>query len=141
MSWDLQIDLATGDLVWDAKRDLAPVQAEELIQQRVHIRLKIDRGSFIYDRSGDLGSNLLALLDAGVPKTAESIMMLIQEALEPMTDISVTRINVYTFDDGSGQVTDPRQMKAVIEYQPVYAGSVSDTSITPPVTTSVTVPI
>lgn len=117
MSWDISQDLQTGDLVWDAKRDMLGAEGLGLIQQRIHRRLVIGRGEFIYDRSGQLGSRLRSLLNMGVPAASGGLAMLIREALTPMTDIIVTGVDVYTFDDGSGVVHDPRNITARIQYQ------------------------
>lgn len=128
MSFDLQLDLSTGDLVWNSIRDLAGVEAENLIQQRIHTRLVIVRGSFIYDRTGTLGSRLTTMLASGVPQTDSSLKMLIQEALQPMDDINITDIEVFTYNDGSGVVTDPTVIAASISYDVVYATVGSDLS-------------
>lgn len=129
MSFDLKLNLATGDLEWNSIRDLSGVEAENLIQQRIHTRLKIERGSFIYDRTGTLGSRLSAMLASGVPRNAQSLRMLIQEALTPMDDINITNIDVFVFGDGSGIVTDPRVISASISYDIVYATTGSDLSV------------
>lgn len=131
MAFDLQIDLSTGELVFDAKRDFAGVQAESLIKQRIYNRLKIERGTFIYDRTGTLGSRLASILGSGIPRNESSLRMLIQEALDPMTDINITDIEVFTYGDGSDMVTDMRKIAAKISYQIVLTNALSDLSIEP----------
>lgn len=123
ISWDLQIDLRTGDLVWNSIRDLSAVEAENLIRQRIHVRLKVERGAFIYDEAGTLGSRLNSLLDAGVPRAAANIEMIVREALEPMTDIVVTDVVVNYYGDGTDAVVHPQHIKALIKYHLVFAGN------------------
>lgn len=117
MSWDISQDLQTGDFVWDSKRDLLGAEGLGLIQQRIHRRLMIGRGEFLYDRSGQLGSRIRSLLNMGIPAASGGLEMLIREALTPMTDILVTTVDVFSFGDGSGVVNDPRNVTARIEYE------------------------
>lgn len=121
MAFDLQVDLSSGDLVFDAKRDLAGVEAENLIKQRIHTRLTIERGTFIYDRTGTLGSRLFSMLGIGIPRNSDSLRMLIEEALQPMDDINIQSVEVFSYNDGTDIVTDPRKIAANIKYQISYA--------------------
>lgn len=123
ISWDIRQDLQTGDWLFDSRRDLQSVEAEYLIQQRVHVRLMVERGEFIYDRTGTLGSRLRSLLSMGVTRGGPGLEQLIREALEPMDDIAVSQINIFTYGDGSEMVTDPRVILARVEYTIVFTTS------------------
>lgn len=118
MAFDVRMNLATGDWEFNGLRDLAGVEAEQLIQQRVHVRLKVIRGTFMYDRTGTLGSRLVNLLNLDVPHGVEQIESIIREALAPMQDITITGITVNYAGDKSQNhpVLDPRMVKATIEY-------------------------
>jgi hypothetical protein len=118
MAYDLAQDLATGDLVWDSKRDLAGADGFGLIQQRIHRRLMVERGEYLYDTTGTLGSRLRSLLTMGVPLASGGIEQIIRDALSPMPDVRVTNIEIYTYGDGSGMVTSPTNILAVITYEP-----------------------
>jgi hypothetical protein len=120
MSWDIKQNLQTGDWQFDSRRDLQSVEAENLVQQRIHVRLTVDRGQFIYDRTGQLGSRLRSILDMGVPRGGPALEMLIREALDAMDDISVTNIRVFTYGDGSNKVRDPRAILAEIDYSILF---------------------
>lgn len=134
--------MQTGDWLFDSRRDLQSVEAENLIQQRVHVRLMVERGEFIYDRSGSLGSRLRSVLGMGLPRGGPALEMLIREALEPMDDIAISDITVYSYGDGSGKVTDPRSLLAQIKYSIVFTLS-SDlvSSGSEDLTTDVVIPV
>lgn len=117
MAWDLAQNLQTGDLVWDAKRDLHYADGLGLIQQRIHRRLMIERGDFVFDRTGNLGSRLYSLLNMGIPSASAGIEMIIREALNPMDDINVTDITIHYYGDGTNVVLSPSSVLAKITYQ------------------------
>lgn len=117
MSWDLSQNLQTGDWEWDSKRDLTYADGLRLIQERIHRRLMINRGEFLYDRSGQLGSRLRSLLNMGVPTASTNLAMIIKEALAPMQEILVTDVITYTYNDGTGVVTSPNNIYVSIQYQ------------------------
>lgn len=142
MSWDLRQDLTTGDWVFDSIRDLQGVEAEYLTQQRIHVRLMIDRGQFIYDRSGTLGSRLRSVIGMGLTQAKGGLEGIVREALDPMTDIAVSKVTIFTFNDGSGVVTNPNTIQAKIEYNMVFALEQDIVSEIPgQVSTQVTIPI
>lgn len=91
----MRIDLQTSDLVLAGNYDLAVSADFDVIAQRIHNRLMMDRGSFIYDRPGTLGSRLRTV-GTRVPmlRSKEGINLLVREALEPMSDITVTAIEI-----------------------------------------------
>lgn len=120
MSWDIRQDLETGDWLFDSRRDLQSVEAENLVQQRIHVRLMVERGEFIYDNSGALGSRLRSVLGMGLPRGGPALEMLIREALEPMDDISISDIRVFSYGDGTGKVTDPRVLLAQVKYNVIF---------------------
>jgi phage gp46-like protein len=94
MPWDLQIS-NFSDLMFGPSRDWQPITGEELLKQRIILRLRMQRGSWILDDSGDLGSNLHFTLRMQQPVALEELDTLVTEALEPMSDeITVLDIEV-----------------------------------------------
>lgn len=117
MSFDIKQNEITGDWEFDSRRDIAGAEGMGLVEQRIRRRLRVVRGSYIYDASGTLGSRLRSMLRMGIPAVSAGIEMLIREALSPMTDILVTDVIVNTFGDGTGVVLDPTSMQVKIAYQ------------------------
>lgn len=115
--WDLALDLQTGDLVFNANLDLASVVDYNVITQRIHTRLFIERGGYIYDDSGRLGSRLGTIgLRLPMDKSHEILPGLVREALEPMDDIIITEIEVH--DPGEESVIEQGMVHLVIHYTP-----------------------
>jgi len=110
MSWDLRISLETGDLIFAPNMDLAGVIDLDVVQQRIHTRLKTDRGSFIYDTVGTLGSRLRHLgTRLNSTNFEQGIEFYIREALEPMGDIAIQTIH---FDN-----SDSKHILVTIAYR------------------------
>ena len=110
------MDLHTGDWIFTGNRDYAGVTGTALIAQRIHTRLVIERGSFIYDRTGELGSHLRSLLSMPVPKGKVLAEGIIREALEPMRDIIVSEIVLQDVTDDPD--IPPTSIKAIIFWAP-----------------------
>lgn len=85
MSWDLQIS-RLNDLMFGPSRDWQTITGDSLLQQRVMLRLKMQRGSWILDDTKDLGSNFIFALRMGQPAAMEALDSLVAEALEPISD-------------------------------------------------------
>jgi hypothetical protein len=81
-----------GDLVVSGSRDLAGISGTDLIEQRIRTRLRIRRGSWVYDTEGDLGSNLERVINQEPTQAERSIQNYVREALEPMEEISVVGV-------------------------------------------------
>jgi len=113
MAWDIAIDLQTGDLVWTGITDFASRDGSALDQQRIHVRLFIERGEFIYDpTNGALGSRLLDILRLPRARAMLEADLYVREALEPMDDIQVTNVEVVEIEE------DPRVVRLNITYHP-----------------------
>jgi hypothetical protein len=97
MSYDLAIS-EHGDLILAGNRDLAGVSGTDLINQRIVIRLTIQRGAWIFDTNGTLGSFLFRLLGQS-PQSALETDSYVREALRGMTDISVEDVTVEYRED------------------------------------------
>lgn len=98
-----------GDLVFSANRDAAIVSKADLTTQRIMLRLKLPRGSFVYGPK-DLGSEMARLLRAGT--TAEQRargVSIVTQALKPMQDFTITSVSV------EPSPTDPRGVIVYIE--------------------------
>lgn len=103
-----------SDLLFGPSRDLQPVTGEALLQQRVILRLRMQRGSWILDDSHDLGSNLHLTLRMQQPIALEELDTLVAEALEPMNDeITVLNIEVKPSE------TDVNAIDLLVQFQRV----------------------
>jgi len=113
MAWDLCIS-NFNDLVFSPHRDMQTVSGEDLLNQRIILRLKMKRGSWIFDEHKDLGSNLDFALQMDQPNAIESLEMLVAEALEPISDeIIISQVEV------TPTVGEPRSLDLVLTYQRV----------------------
>jgi len=105
VAWDLQLEGATGDLVFSPAHDYAGVSGEEILRQRISIRCKIPRGTYLYDETGQLGSTLHLIPrspSVGQIQGAEAAVM---EALAPMSDeINIISVDVEKTEDNKLQV-------------------------------------
>lgn len=85
-----------GDLVIAGNRDLAGISGIDLIEQRIRTRLKVYRGSWVYDEDQTFGSNLFQAVSLPPDQVEERINGYVREALQPMDDISVVDVGVVT---------------------------------------------
>lgn len=118
MAWDIAINLQTGDLVWTGVTDFGSRDGSALDQQRIHVRLFIERGEFVYDpEGGALGSRLLDILRLPRARALLEADLYVREALEPMDDIQVTKVEVLEVEE------DARMVRLNISYQPRFDDS------------------
>lgn len=106
MSFDLAISEA-GDLTFSPAADLSGISGTDLVEQRMLIRLKLVRGSWTYDDSNSLGSQLHKVMSVNplaAPAQAEAY---VREALRDMTDIEI---------DGVAARQDGRVLTLLIDY-------------------------
>lgn len=90
--WDFRRDGETGDWVFAGNRDFMGISGDDLTKQRITIRTRIPRGEYIYDKTKTLGSRLYEALRWPNERALRDAPSMIEEALEPMSDISVSRI-------------------------------------------------
>jgi hypothetical protein len=109
MAWDFILDRKTGDWVFDGNNDYMGVSGDELIRQRIFIRMKIPRGSFLYDADGILGSRAYQLLRFTVDRTARDLTSVIEEALEGLDEITIQGIDIVPNENN-------KTIRAVIHY-------------------------
>ncbi len=89
------IDLALSehnDLIFAANQDLQPVSGIALIDQRIRLRLKIPRGTWVYDTGKTLGSNLHKTLGQKRSRAEAQMMSYVRQALDEMQDITVENV-------------------------------------------------
>jgi hypothetical protein len=98
--FDLAID-PNGDLVFAGNLDLMGATGDEVYEQRVVIRLKIPKGSWIYDIEGTLGSQLREIIRNARSYSADRASTYVMDALSPASDIAVTNVQVLPNDNGS----------------------------------------
>lgn len=115
--WDLKIS-EHGDLVFAAGRDFEFVEGPALLNQRIINRLRIKRGSWIFNRDSSLGSDLDSVI--GLPKSQqiENVPNLIDNALEPMNE-EINVVSVEVTEELSGLI-------AIVEYAPIVPDSPPD---------------
>jgi hypothetical protein len=133
MPFDIGLDLATGDWIFNSRRDYAGTTGTALVSQRIHVRIFIQRGSYHMGSSETLGSNLRSSLRLPASEVRNSIDMFIREALAPMDDIIIQSIDVKTHDDD--RTINPKQVQVRINWVPVQFGQPSEAFITPNQTT------
>lgn len=80
-----------GDLIVAGNRDLEGISGTNLLDQRIVIRLKIQRGSWYYDTDGTIGSFLFRVLGSD-PNAALEVDTYVREALRAMPEISVEEV-------------------------------------------------
>lgn len=93
MAFDLAIS-EHNDLIFAANRDLLGVGGVELVEQRIKLRIKMERGSWVYDINQDLGSNVHRALGKVYDLAASEIPTWVRQALEPMEDIQVQEVQM-----------------------------------------------
>lgn len=114
MPIDFALNPRTGDWVLTGNMDYQNVSGVALVSQRITVRLKIDRGKFIYDRTGTLGSRLRS---AGTRQQRDRVLnelkLYVEEALEPMNDIEIKDIQIDQPEE------EDKEVKVHIFWRPV----------------------
>ncbi len=92
MAYDTYLNRATGDWYFSAAGDFLGVTGEEFDRQRIWIRAKIPRGSFIYDKSKTLGSTLYQIPRNPSESQLAAAQSALFTALEGIVGIDVIEI-------------------------------------------------
>jgi hypothetical protein len=96
MPFDLAIS-QYGDLIFAGNRDLEYVDGDQLVNQRIINRLRIKRGSWIFNRDSSLGSDLDTVLGKSFEHQLDDIPNIVAVALEPMDEeIEIKNIDITT---------------------------------------------
>lgn len=112
MAWDIQLEGEVGDIVFTPAHDIAGVSGAGLLRQRVSMRCKVPRGTYLYDEDGDFGSNLHLVPRSPSPAHLDAAREAVTQALTPMGDeISV--------DDVSFEITDLNQLQVNVLFSPI----------------------
>lgn len=113
MSFDLAIDYNTGDLLQAPNHDIQGRTGQDVYEQRIRIRLKIQRGTWALDpTNGELGSRLLELARVSSARAVADVEQYVREALEPMRDINVRDVTAKI------SPVSPKAITLDITYQP-----------------------
>lgn len=91
--YDMALD-TTGDWLFGPYRDLQGVTGPQLDVQRMMIRCKIPRGTFVYDESGTLGSELHEVLRMGAGGALPAVEAFVNDALEGMEGVVINGVDV-----------------------------------------------
>lgn len=113
MAWDIAFHPETGDWLWNARRDIQQVSGPNQIEQRIHTRIRIRMGEWIYDRQRTLGSQLHTALRLPRERVLGEIPLMLQHALEPMKDIDIVEIKVEQPDPNQRLVRVRVQFRAL----------------------------
>lgn len=92
-NWDLALS-TDGDLIVLSNGDIAGISGGDLIEQRMLIRLRVRRGSWIYDASGNFGSQLQRLIGMRPNEAKLTAQAYVNEALRDMTEIAVDTVDI-----------------------------------------------
>lgn len=134
MSWDLHLS-NLNDLLFGPNRDFQTVTGDILLQQRIMLRLRMKRGSWILDDTKDLGSNLDFALRMQQPAALEELDTLVAEALEPISDeITIADIEVKPNE------LDSRAVDLLIKYQKVIPAQGTEVNLDEPGILEFTIP-
>lgn len=91
-----------GDLMISGHGDLLGKSGVDLIEQRMLIRLRVQRGAWLYDTDKTFGSNLHRLVGTSTADASTAAIAYVREALRPMeNEISVENVEVLIGDDHS----------------------------------------
>lgn len=82
-----------GDLIFSGNRDFAGVSGTDLIEQRMRLRMKVKRGTWVYDDTQTLGSQFYTLIGQSADQIHTQIETLAREALRPMADIIIDSVD------------------------------------------------
>jgi hypothetical protein len=93
MAYDIALS-ENFDLVVTGSRDLAGIDGDDLIAQRIKTRLRIERGSWVLDDVGSLGSDIHQYFGSPSDKFTQVLPTLIRQALAEMDDIEIVDIVV-----------------------------------------------
>lgn len=99
MAYDFAIH-PNGDWLFGASRDIQGVTGPELDKQRIRIRCKIPRGSFVYDADDSLGSRLHEVTRRALGADLGAVTGIVTEALEDMEGIVVDDVVATQTDSG-----------------------------------------
>jgi hypothetical protein len=93
MAYDIALS-ENFDLIVTASRDLAGIDGDDLIAQRIKTRLRIERASWVLDDVGSLGSDIHQYFGSPSDKFIQVLPTLIRQALAEMDDIEIVDIIV-----------------------------------------------
>jgi len=93
MAFDLAIS-ENFDLVITGARDLAGVSGDELIAQRIVIRLRVIRGSWVLDDSNSLGSNINEVMSRSMADAEVKLPTLIRQALTDIDEVEIVNVEI-----------------------------------------------
>jgi hypothetical protein len=114
LAYDLAISLE-GDLVFSANGDLAGCSSDRLMRQRAMIRLKIPRGSWLFDENKDLGSDIYRYMGRSGPDLLAQVPMVVREALRPIIEMQILDVQASIAEDND------RQVEVLIAYTTVIS--------------------
>jgi hypothetical protein len=134
MAYDLALS-PHGDLILAGNRDLAGISGEDLVNQRITIRLISHRGSWLYDFEQTFGSDLYQTFGKS-PDAALEVDARVRDALRPMGDIEIQDILSFYDEDTKSLVV---KVEYIISQEldeaslDVPTGNLSSTTVVIPV--------
>lgn len=121
MSWDIGL-LDTGDISFNANGDIGGITGTDLLEQRMKLRLRLHRGSWLYDTDETLGSLLYRLIGMSSSDAQAVAAAYVREALRPIDEISV---------DNAEVSVDSHMLTIIVDYHTVISsGSIDEVTRT-----------
>src|SRR5262245_16609143 len=106
----------SGDFIVAGNRDLAGVSGTDLIDQRIRLRLKLRRGSWVYDDAKSLGSELYTLSGQDPDAVTDMATAYVRDALRGMGD----EIEIEDVVVRAGEATQPGEAIRDIVVSVIY---------------------
>jgi len=114
LAYDIAVDFKRGgDLVFTPNLDFQGMRGEQVVAQRIMLRLMVERG-WDGDTSDALGSRLKDALHLPRDRALRELRLYIEEALAPMDDISIINVSV--------ESENVRSVTVVITYAVIEPG-------------------
>lgn len=120
MAFDIALDGESGDVIFGPTRDLLGATGDGLTKQRILLRCKVPRGSWVYDEDGTLGSRLYTISASASAAQLQQAPAYVREAVEPMDDIQLT--------DVSAVLDDQNRIVVAVDFINVIADDEIDAS-------------
>jgi hypothetical protein len=109
VAFDLAIS-HEGDLIFSANGDLSGCSGDRLVRQRAMVRLKIPRGSWLFDKDKSLGSDIYRYMGRSGSDLTAQIPLVVRQALRPIEELEIQNVEAEINADNE------RQVEVLIEY-------------------------
>jgi hypothetical protein len=116
MAFDIAVDFKRGgDLVFTPNLDYQGVRGEQVVAQRIMLRLMVERG-WIGDPTDALGSRLRDALHLPRERALQELRLYVEEALAPMNDVTIMDVEIEQDEN------DARSVRVILSYAVIEPG-------------------